>query len=182
MNKALIPLLAAVALATAMAETNAVLTPGGDSSRVELIVTLSNEGAESNLVVCASVRNVSRELLSRTDVASIIGEYQLTWDTPLKLYNVPLGLWRGPVPDLKPAETCVMQYRPSLDNAKWFPSEDEGIYFLSGRIGANKSNTICFLFRGGKLEKLPMGYSEREIGQDSKTENILQNQPSDRTR
>ena len=163
MEIALTVFLAAVIAASAISETNALTRLGDNASNVELILTMSSETSPTNSTIHALVRNVSRDILNWREVSESISGSQLTWETPAGIHSVPLGMWRGLVPDLKPAETCAMQSKPDLHNAKLFPLEGNGIYFLYWRLGSNRSNTLCFLVKDRGLERLPTAYTERKF-------------------
>lgn len=167
----------------AFGQTNAVSGLGADPTRVELILKPYGAYFPSNLVACAWIRNVSRQTLKGDDIWPILLSYDLTWETPNGTKRIAhLGGWRGRKPaDRRIGEVCRASCNAVVGGRGLTP-EGDGVYFLRWQIGDNRSNVLCFLFRDGKWEALPVLFEERDWEQAKAREMMLQNQPSEGTR
>ena len=160
--------------------TNTVSPLGSDPATVELILMPYGKDTPENLTVEVMIRNVSRGILKADDVWAILRPYELTWESPNGTFRiVRCGGWYGAKPrDAKPGETWSASAKPTVGNPKMLPADGNGIYFLRWRIGANRSNTLCYLFKDGQWERLPTVYLERGWIQQKERQKALQNQAS----
>lgn len=185
MKPIIVILLVTTATCCALGQTNAAPTLGADPNRLELILAPYpwGEYSSSNFVVCSWIRNVSRGTLKSDDLWPVLLSYDLTWETPTGAKRTAhFGGWRGPKPaDRKPGEVCRASCNAVIGGRGLTPNGD-GLYFLRWQIGENRSNVLCFLFKEGKWQSLPVLFNERDWEEQKVREKIEQNQPPEGTR
>ena len=169
----------------AFGQTNTVSKLGADSTRVELILAPFPHGeySSSNVVVCAWIRNVSRNVLKGDEIWPLLLSYDLTWETPDGTKHAAhFGGWRGPKPaDRQSGEVCRASCN-AVVGGQGLTAEGNGLYFLRWQIGANRSNVLCFLLKDGKWESLPTFFDTWDLDQEKAREKIRQNKLPEGTR